>query len=59
MSTLQERIENDSKVEFISKLVAGEDIDAYSYLIDLAGALRIIDDIFDIVVKLYDDNFYI
>lgn len=47
MSTLQERIENDSKVEFISKLVAGEDIDAYSYLIDLAGALRIIDDIFD------------
>ena len=47
MSTPQERIENNKKVEYISKLAAGKSKDAFEYLIDLSSALRIIDDIFD------------
>jgi hypothetical protein len=47
MSTLQERFQNDQKVEFIAKEVAGENIAAFEYVMLLAAAVRIIDDIFD------------
>ena len=47
MSTLQERFQNDQKVEFISKEVAGKNIAAFEYVTLLAAAVRIIDDIFD------------
>lgn len=47
MSTIQERIENDKKVDFFAKVVAGDDVDAFEYIKFLATAARIVDDIFD------------
>jgi hypothetical protein len=42
-----ERIENDHKVDLVTKAVAGDDIDAFEYIKFLAAASRIIDDVFD------------
>jgi hypothetical protein len=47
MSTLIERKKNESKVNLISKLAAGEDQDAFEYLMLLSSWARITDDVFD------------
>ena len=47
MSTVEEREENDKKVDFIQQLAAGENQDAANYLNLLATAARITDDLVD------------
>lgn len=47
MSTLEERKENDLKVDFIIHLAAGNNKDAFDYLTLLAQSVRTIDDIYD------------
>lgn len=47
MSSIEERKENDLKVDFIIDQAAGDDKNAIEYLVLLSQALRTIDDIYD------------
>jgi hypothetical protein len=56
MSSVEERKENNLKVDFIIDHAAGCDKDAIEYLTLLAQAVRIIDDVYDEVETVTQDQ---